>query len=196
MLHPETTLPVPPRAGPGLSQEAAGSGLGIGMSPPGGVWREQLQPSTPANSTGCRAGCGEEGKGPRSLERVRGFHGLHPDPFTAGTQGTIRLTGRQATASRRGLKPAGQPLAKALAELSGRASQGLQIQPFSCLANLMVPINFKTHTFPQAPASSAQCSRSRARWEHRQARRCGRWGQPASRTGRSRSAEGGWAAEP
>ena len=90
-----------------------------------------------------------------------------------GTQGTHALNGRQATASWGGPKPTRQPFAKVLADHSGRASQGLQIQPFSCLANLMVPINFKTHTFPQAPASSAQCPGWRARWGHRRAHRCG-----------------------
>lgn len=99
-----------------------------------------------------------------------------------GTQGTQALNGRQARASRGGLKPAAQPFAKALAAHSGRERQGLQIQPFSCLANFMVPINFKTHTFPQAPASSAQCSGWRARQGHRPVHRCGRCGQTASRT--------------
>lgn len=195
MLHPRDH----PTLGPGWAsaRRPQGQGWELGMSPPRGSGENSFNPAPlqtvlAAQSWVWRGKEGALGPGegpwlPRAASRP-----LH----LLGTQGTIHLTGRQATASWRGLKPAGQPLAKALADHSGRASQGLQIQPFSCLANLMVPINFKTHTFPQAPASSAQCSGWRARWEHRQARRCRCWGQPASRTGRSRSAGGGWATEP
>lgn len=38
--------------------------------------------------------------------------------------------------------------AQSLLDHSRRVSQELQLQPFSCSANLIVSINFKTHTFP------------------------------------------------
>lgn len=37
---------------------------------------------------------------------------------------------------------------QSLLDHSRRASQELQLQPFSCSANLIVSINFKTYTFP------------------------------------------------
>lgn len=177
----------PPHTGarPGLNQE---SGLGVGMSPPGGLERTDLTQHPYEQHWLHRAGCGEEGRGPSAWEGSMVSMCYIQTPSPCRDTGYHPFHGQASHSLWRGLKLAGHPLAKALADYSGRASQGLQIQPFSCLANLMVSINFKTHTFPQAPASSAQCSGWRA---YRQARRCRCLGQPDSRTGRSCSAGGG-----
>lgn len=64
MLCPETTLPVLPRAGPGLSQEAPGSELGIGMSPPGGSGENSFNPAPLQTARAAQLGVERKGRGP------------------------------------------------------------------------------------------------------------------------------------
>lgn len=95
-----------------------------------------------------------------------GSHMLQQTPSPPRDRVPFHYVGRRATASWGGLKLAGQPLAT-----RWRISPGEQA--LFMLGQFNVPINFKTHTFSQALASSAQCSVWRALWGCRQVHRCG-----------------------
>lgn len=168
----------PPQDGarPGCTQRPLGQGEVCAWALPRGL-QKQGQLNTPANRVVCtELGVGG-GKGtPVPAWLPRAAPTLSP-PGGAGCP-SIAWAGRSQPPGEAWSRPA-SPWPSA-----GRSfrttSQGLQIQPFSRSANLMIPISFKTHTFPPAPACSAKregwsaLGAHRGRCEARQVLRPGR----------------------
>lgn len=151
------------RLGPGQASPRRPQSLACVSAHPRGLGRADST-QHPANCiVFTEMGIEREGREPQFLEEgvlLGGFHVLRQTPSPPRDTGcpSIKWTVKHRLLGRpeAGWTAPGRSL--------GRASQGLQIQPFSCLANLMVPISFKTHTFPQALASSAQRAVWRGFW--------------------------------
>lgn len=168
-----------PQAGtePGLTQEAPESGWGV-CEPTLWVWREQTQPNTHLSIIiYTELGAERTGRRPSSWRAalISTCHLQTPSPPRDTRYPSIKQAGKpQPPGGARGHWAAlCQGAGRSFQESKPRAADPALFM----LGQFNGPINFKTHTFPQAPASSAQCSGQSAHWEHRLAHR---WGAEAT----------------